>query len=98
MVTPFLVIRSIALVVLTVIYIYLGQDMVESAGIINAALVGITSVVVYTGLVLIGFAKDWQPQADPISQVDFQGNGAGPGFADQDWHGKENYTVTVETE
>jgi len=62
MVTPFLVIRSIAALALGIIYVYLANDEQNYTGLINAALLGITAIVIYAGLVFIGFQKDWRLQ------------------------------------
>jgi ABC-type sulfate transport system permease component len=62
MVTPFLVIRSGTNVAFAVIYVYLAQDEQTSAGVISAVLLGITAVVLYAGLVFMGFEKDWNLQ------------------------------------
>jgi hypothetical protein len=59
MIAPFLIIRSISNVTLTIIYVYLAREEQKSTGIITAVLFGITSVIAYTGLVTIGFEEDW---------------------------------------
>jgi hypothetical protein len=66
-VTPFLVIRSISNLALTLIYVYLANYEQKSTGVITAVLLGLTSVAVYTGLVVIGLdnEKDWELGADP---------------------------------
>ncbi|CZR57851.1 uncharacterized protein PAC_07740 [Phialocephala subalpina] len=80
-VTPFLVIRSISNLALTLIYVYLAHYEQKSTGVIIAVLLGLTSVAVYTGLVIIGLEneKDWddginsaamtEPMTRPIFDV-----------------------------
>jgi hypothetical protein len=80
MVTPFLVIRSFAALALGIIYIYLANDEQNYTGLINAALLGITSIVVYAGLLLIGFQKDWYLQDGLISYANVQQDGSGSAF------------------
>jgi hypothetical protein len=80
MVTPFLVIRAFAALALGIIYIYLSNDEQNYTGLINAALLGITSIVVYAGLVFIGFQKDWYLQDGLISYVNVQQDGSGSAF------------------
>jgi hypothetical protein len=80
MVTPFLVIRSFAALALGIIYIYLANDEQNYTGLINAALLGVTSIVVYAGLVFIGFQKDWYLQDSLISYVNVQQDDSGSAF------------------
>jgi hypothetical protein len=70
-ITPFLVIRSISNLALTLIYVYLAHYEQKSTGVITAVLLGLTSVAVYTGLVVIGLdnQKDWELGADPSGCV-----------------------------
>jgi hypothetical protein len=68
MITPFLVIRSISNVTLTIIYVYLAREEQKSTGLITAVLFGITSVIVYTGLVLIGLEEDWDVKNPHVPQ------------------------------
>jgi hypothetical protein len=71
-VMPFLIIRSISNLALTIIYVYLAHYEQKSTGVITAVLLGLTSVAVYTGLVVIGLEndKDWDPAVDPSIPVD----------------------------
>lgn len=64
MVTPFLVIRSGYNLASAVIYVYLGYDQPDSSGVTSAVLLGIAAVVLYAGLVFMGFCKDWDWQDD----------------------------------
>jgi hypothetical protein len=66
-ITPFLVIRSASNVAFTIIYVYLAHPEQKSTGVTTAVLLGVTSVVVYTGLVVVGFKKDWD--CSPSSQI-----------------------------
>jgi hypothetical protein len=66
MVTPFLAIRSAANVAFAVLYTYLGHEQQNSNGVISAGLLGITSVVLYAGLVFMGFCKDWSREDAPV--------------------------------
>ena len=59
MVNPFLVMRSTVNVAFSVVYVYLMHDQGESFGVLNAVLLGVPNVVLYTGPVFIGFQKDW---------------------------------------
>jgi len=76
-VTPFLVIRSLAALTLGIIYIYLAKDEQNYTGLINAALLGVTSIVVYAGLVFIGFQKDWYLRNGLTSYVNVQQDDSG---------------------
>jgi len=58
-ITPLLVLRSVANVAFTTFYVYLAHYEQKSTGVIAAVLLGITSVIVYTGLVVVGFDKNW---------------------------------------
>ncbi len=64
-ITPFLVVRSISNLAFTIIYVYLAKEEHKSTGVITAVLLGITSVVVYIGLVFVGFEKDWDVKINP---------------------------------
>jgi hypothetical protein len=66
-VMPFLVIRSISNLALTLIYVYLAHSEQKSTGVITAVLLGLTSVFSYTGLVMIGLGPetDWIMGVDP---------------------------------
>lgn len=44
---------------LTIIYVHLGHEELKSTGVTVSALLGITSVVIYGGLVTIGFDDGW---------------------------------------
>jgi len=70
MVTPFLAIHSAANVAFAVLYTYLGHEQQNSNGVISASLLGITSVVLYAGLVFMGFCKDWSRQDAPVLYSD----------------------------
>jgi hypothetical protein len=59
MITPFLIIRSVSNIALTVIYIFLAREEQKSTAVVTGVLLGITSVVIYVGLVVIAFEKDW---------------------------------------
>ena len=69
---PFLVIRSISNLALTIIYVYLAHYGQKSTGVITAVLLGLASVAVYTGLVVIGLEndKDWDLAVDPSIPTD----------------------------
>lgn len=69
---PFLVIRSISNLALTIIYVYLAHYEQKSTGVITAVLLGLASVAVYTGLVVIGLEndKDWDLAVDPSIPTD----------------------------
>jgi hypothetical protein len=68
MITPFLLIRSLSNVALSVIYISLGREEEKSTAVVTGVLLGLTSVVVYVGLVVIAFEKDWDmPEVPKIS-------------------------------
>jgi hypothetical protein len=56
---------------LTLIYVYFAKYEQKSTGVVTAVLLGLTSVAVYTGLVLIGLGKkeDWELGADPSRWV-----------------------------
>lgn len=76
-VVPFLVIRSITNIVLTIIYVFLGYDEQKSTGVITAVLLGVTSVVVYTGVVVVGFEKEWYLQNSVIPKINVDQIGDG---------------------
>lgn len=68
MITPFLLIRSLSNVALSVIYISLGREEEKSTAVVTGVLLGLTSVVLYVGLVVIAFEKDWDmPKIPNIS-------------------------------
>ncbi|KUJ11021.1 uncharacterized protein LY89DRAFT_688983 [Mollisia scopiformis] len=68
-IAPFLVIRSISNVALSVIYITLGRKEEKSTAVVVGILLGLTSVVVYVGLVVIAFEKDWDvPKVPTIAR------------------------------
>jgi hypothetical protein len=70
MITPFLLIRSLSNVALSVIYISLGREEEKSTAVVTGILLGLTSIVVYVGLVVIAFEKDWDvPKVPKISEV-----------------------------
>jgi len=84
MVTPFLVIRSISNLILTIIYVTLAHEEQKSTGIIMGTLFGLTSVVIYLGLVIIGFDDGWDLKnfhaiPDPGGAVDALGQFGGLG-------------------
>jgi len=58
-ITPLIVLRSVANVAFTIFYVYLAHYEQKSTGVIAAALLGITSVIVYTALVVVGFDENW---------------------------------------
>jgi hypothetical protein len=87
MVTPFLVIRAAVNVAFAVLYVYLLHDQQESFGVIKAALVGLPSIVLYTGLVLIGFSQDWYLLPAPILHVDVRQHDYGPVVLGQQYSG-----------
>ena len=76
LITPFLVHRSTSNLALTTIYVYLAHDEQRSTGVITAVLLGVTSVVVYSGLVIVGFQKDWDVMIDPGPVEDLDSDGA----------------------
>jgi hypothetical protein len=88
MVTPFLVIRSASNAAFAVIYVYLGHDQQNSTGLIVACLLGIISVVLYGGLVSMGFCKDWAWQNAPVFYSDTQENGYGSPIFTQQFDGQ----------
>ena len=69
---PFFVIRSISNLALTIIYVYLAHYEQKPTGVITAVFLGLASVTVYTGLVLIGLEndKDWDWAVDSSIPVD----------------------------
>ena len=67
---PFLVIRSLANVAFTAVYVYLASKEQKSTGVTTAALVAIPSVVVYVTLVVIGFEKDWSLKRIVVPGID----------------------------
>jgi hypothetical protein len=67
---PFLVIRSLANVAFTAVYVYLASKEQKSTGVTTAALVAIPSVVVYVTLVVIGFEKDWSLKRSVVPGID----------------------------
>jgi len=73
-VTPFLVLRSVSNLALTIIYVYVAHDEQKSTGVITAVLLGMSSVVVYTGLV-VGFEQDWDVRDGPGSAVNIGQDG-----------------------
>jgi hypothetical protein len=75
MVTPFLVINCITNLVFAVTYVYLLQDKQKWFGVLSAVLLGLSSVVLYAGLVLIGRQKGWSGQAAPIGHADRRPDG-----------------------
>jgi hypothetical protein len=87
MVTPFLVIRAAVNVAFAVLYVYLLHDQQESFGVIKAALLGLPSIFLYTGLVLIGFSQDWDLQPAPIFHVDVRQDHHGPAVRGQQYSG-----------
>jgi hypothetical protein len=97
MVTPFLVIRTAVNVAFAVLYVYLLYDQQESFGVIKAALLGLPSIVLYTGLVLIGFSQDWNLQLASISHVDVRQDHHGPAVLGQQYSGVAKQPV-VSTE
>jgi hypothetical protein len=99
MVTPFLVIRSIAALALSIIYVYLANDEQNYIGLINAALLGIAAIIIYAGLVFIGFQKDWSLQDGVISYVSVQQDGLGSAFMalQYDSRMKAPFVSTVQT-
>ena len=65
MIVPFLLIRSLANVALSVFYITLGREEEKFTAVVIGVLLGLTSVVVYVGLVIIAFQKDWDMPVEP---------------------------------
>ena len=88
MVAPFLVIRSATNVAFAVFYVYLGHEQQNSVGVISASLLGITSVVLYAGLVFMGFCKDWSWQVAPAPYSDVPEDGYGSGVFTQQYDGQ----------
>ena len=69
-IAPFLVIRSISNVALSVFYITLGRKEEKSTAVVTGVLLGLTSVVVYVGLVVVAFEKDWDvPKVPKIARI-----------------------------
>jgi hypothetical protein len=88
MVTPFLVMRTAVNVAFAVLYVYLLHDQQESFGVIKAALLGLPSIVLYTGLVLIGFSQDWDLLPAPILlHVNVRQDDYGPAVLSQQYGG-----------
>jgi hypothetical protein len=88
---PFLVIRSISNLALTLIYVYLAHYEQKSTGVITAVLLGLTSVAVYTGLVVIGLDNEgWELGADPSGCVNIIFDCAGKICCLIDANGKQN--------
>jgi hypothetical protein len=66
-----LVLRSVANVAFTIFYVYLAHYEQKSTGVIVAVLLGITSVILYTGLVVVGFDKNWKLRSsDVVPEID----------------------------
>jgi hypothetical protein len=77
--------RAAVNIAFAVLYVYLLHDQQESFGVIKAALLGLPSVVLYTGLVLIGFSRDWYLLPAPILHVDVRQNDYGPAVLGQQY-------------
>jgi hypothetical protein len=55
---------------LSVIYITLGRKEEKSTAVVTGVLLGLTSVVVYVGLVVVAFEKDWDvPKVPKLADV-----------------------------
>jgi hypothetical protein len=55
---------------LSVIYITLGRKEEKSTAVVMGVLLGLTSVVVYVGLVVVAFEKDWDvPKVPTIARL-----------------------------
>jgi hypothetical protein len=61
-----LVLRSVANVAFTTFYVCLAHYEQKSTGVIAAVLLGITSVIPYTGLVVVGFNKNWKLRGSDV--------------------------------
>lgn len=79
--------RAAVNVAFAVLYVYLLHDQQESFGVIKAALLGFPSIVLYTGLVLIGLSRDWDSLPAPILQVDVRQDDYGPAVRGQQYSG-----------
>jgi hypothetical protein len=56
---------------MTIIYVHLGWKEQKSTGLMIGLLLGITSIVVYFGLLVIGFDDGWDLKDIPgVSHVD----------------------------
>lgn len=97
MVTPFLAIRSAANVAFAVLYTYLGHEQQNSNGVISASLLGVTSVVLYAGLVLMGRCKDWSWRDEPAPYSDVPQDGYGSAAVSQQYDNqtKKPFTSTI---
>ena len=61
LVEPFLILRSTALLVVAVLYAFEARTEAPKTTVIEAALWGFPSIFIFTGLVLIQYCKDWEP-------------------------------------
>lgn len=98
-VAPLLLMRSGAKLALTVLYSYLAMRPPTFYGILEGALIGIPSVFIFLGLLLIGFCKDWSTETQEYSYGGSQDYGvhyteASPQFNNE---GKISYASTTST-
>nr|AUW31169.1 hypothetical protein [Cladonia uncialis subsp. uncialis] len=61
LISPFLILRSATTLVFAVLYTYESHTEARWTGVIETALWGLPSIAIFTGLVLIQYRKDWQP-------------------------------------
>lgn len=60
LVEPFLILRSTALLVVAVLYVFEARTEAYKTTVIEVALWGVPSIFIFTGLVLIQYRKDWE--------------------------------------
>lgn len=61
LIEPFLILRSTAILVVAVLYAFEARTEAHTTTIIEVALWGFPSIFIFTGLVLIQYRKDWEP-------------------------------------
>ena len=61
LISPFLILRSAAILIFAILYTYESHTEARWTSVLEAALWALPSIVVFTGLVLIQYHKDWQP-------------------------------------
>ena len=60
LVEPLLILRSTALLVVAVLYVFEARTEAYKTTVIEVALWGVPSIFIFTGLVLIQYRKDWE--------------------------------------
>ena len=61
LISPFLILRSATILVFAVLYTYESHTEARWTGVLENALWALPSIVIFTGLVLIQYRNDWQP-------------------------------------